>query len=142
MPHCLILILVIAGLVAAAAGNTLPAHAAGPAAAERRRECKVDVLLAVDLDEEGGDVADLLPDADVALPDQDARVVHRLREAELEDLGLKPTLHDLCGGQSEDVIELLLVLGEEAKLHHPAEEGAALEHARFALVLQREQVAR
>ena len=46
------------------------------------------MLLTVDTDEEGGDVHQLLPHADVALADQDTGVVDGLGQGLLVHLGL------------------------------------------------------
>ena len=52
-------------------GHVLALDASVAAAAEGRLVGEVDVLLGVQPDQEGGDVDDLLADADVALADQD-----------------------------------------------------------------------
>jgi len=71
-----------------------------------RGERKVNVLLAVETDDERGDVDDLLANADVALLDQDTGVVDRLGKTELEDLGLEAALEEILGLEVEHVIEL------------------------------------
>jgi len=68
------------------------------------------VLLAVGAHEEGGNVHDLLADANVALLDQHARVVNRLGEAELEHDRLETALEESLGVEREHVIELVLGL--------------------------------
>jgi len=85
------------------------------------------VLLGIDTDVEGGDVYQLLPDADVALFDEDASVVDRFGEALLEDLSLKTALKELLGRKLKDEIELELLLGEESKAGHFPHEGLSLE---------------
>jgi len=77
-------------------------------AAEGRVEREVDVLLRVGAHEERGHVHDLLADANVALANEHARVVHRLGEAELEHQGLQTALEESLGVEREDVIELVL----------------------------------
>jgi len=79
--NLLVVLLVVVATPTTRARQPLALHAARAAAAERRLEREVDVLLAVRADEEGGHVDDLLADADVALADQHARVVHRLGQA-------------------------------------------------------------
>lgn len=61
-------------------------HAAGAATAVWGVEAEVNVLLRVDAHHEGGHVHDLLADADVALANENARVVDGLGEAELHHL--------------------------------------------------------
>ena len=68
------------------------------------------MLLAVGAHEEGGNVHDLLADANVALLDQHARVVNRLGEAELEHDRLETALEESLGVEREHVIELVLGL--------------------------------
>lgn len=55
------LILLLSGL------GLLPPYATGTPTTERRCQCEVDVFLAVEADDEGGDVDDLFADA-VELP--------------------------------------------------------------------------
>ena len=52
--------------------------------------------------------------------DQDARVVDRLGEAELEDLGLQAALEEVGGFEREHVIELHLGLIEDTKAREAA----------------------
>ena len=68
------------------------------------------MLLGVDANVEGGDVHELLADANVALLDQHARVVNRLGEAELEHDRLETALEESLGVEREHVIELVLGL--------------------------------
>ena len=68
------------------------------------------MLLAIGANEERGHVHDLLPDADVALADEHAGVVHRLGEAKLEHESLEAALEESLGVEREDVIELVLGL--------------------------------
>merc|ERR1719277_611168 len=130
----------VAAAVAALLLHHLAANAPGPAAAERGGEGEVDVLLTVEAHQEGRDIADLLADADVALAYQHARVVDRLREPELEDLGLQAALHDLRAGETQHVIQLLLALHQQADADHATEQRFALEHVLLALLVEREQV--
>mmetsp|Transcript_96925 Transcript_96925/g.312401 ORF Transcript_96925/g.312401 Transcript_96925/m.312401 type:complete len:386 (+) Transcript_96925:2-1159(+) len=117
----------------------LATNAAGTAAAEGRGQREVNVLLAVQAHQEGRDVADLLADADVTLADERAGVVDGLGKAELEHLGLQAALHDLRGGQTQDIIELLLGLQQQAETGHAAEERIALEHPLLTLLVERQQ---
>ena len=78
------------------------------------------MLLAVSTHEEGGDVHNLLAHADVPLADEHARVVDRLGEAELEDLGLQAALEEVGGLERQHVVELRLLLVEHAEAQQPA----------------------
>merc|ERR1719149_161757 len=136
-------VLVVAAVALAALGRDgLPLLAARAPAAVRRGDGEVDVLLRVGAHHEGGDVDDLLADADVAVADQDARVVDRLGEAKLEDLGLQAALEEVGGLQRKHVIQLLLGLVEHAQTQQPAEQGTALEHAARVLLLEGQQSTR
>mmetsp|Transcript_96921 Transcript_96921/g.312388 ORF Transcript_96921/g.312388 Transcript_96921/m.312388 type:complete len:386 (+) Transcript_96921:2-1159(+) len=117
----------------------LATNAAGTAAAEGRGQREVNVLLAVQAHEEGGDVANLLANANVPLADQGPCVVDGLRQAKLEHLGLQAALHDLRGREAEHVVELLLGLEQQAEPNHAAQQGIALEHSLLALLVEGEQ---
>ena len=97
------------------------------------------MLLGVDTDHERRDIDDLLPDADVPLPDQDAGVVDGFSEAQFEDEGLEAALEDVGGGQGEDVVELGLRLVQEAVAVHAAHQGGPLEDALGVLVVEGEE---
>merc|ERR1719189_107221 len=83
----------------------LACNTAWAAAPKGRGQGKVNMFLAVEAYEVGGDVADLPPDADVALADEHTCVMDRLGKAQLEDLGLQAPLHDLRSCQAQHVIE-------------------------------------
>lgn len=91
----LIVVFVIGVVTALSACDGLAFDAAGAAAAEGRVEAEVDVFLAVDAHHERRDVDELLPDADVALLDEHARVVDGLGEAQLHHLGLQAALEEI-----------------------------------------------
>ena len=62
-------------------------------------------------------------DSDVLLEDKDASLMDGGSEVSLLDKGLKSSLQVLGSGQTEDVIELALVVLEESESHHSADEG-------------------
>jgi hypothetical protein len=62
--------------------------------------------------------------------------MHGAGDLELEDLGLETTLHELSHGQTEDVIELTLVLSEETETSHTAEKGFTLEDTTLILLIE------
>ena len=82
----------------------------------------------------------LLPDADVSLSDQHSGVVNRLGESELEHLGLEPPLHEVLGLESQHVVELHLVLGQDPGPHQAAEQRIALKQSPGILLIQGEQL--
>mmetsp|Transcript_2558 Transcript_2558/g.9831 ORF Transcript_2558/g.9831 Transcript_2558/m.9831 type:complete len:269 (-) Transcript_2558:5-811(-) len=123
-------------------GGPLARDAAGAALAVGRGDGEVDVLLRVDADHEGGHVDDLLADADVALLDEDARVVDRLGEALLEDLGLEAAFEEFLRRHLEHRVELELRLVEEPVPRHAPQQRAALEDALRVLRIERQELAR
>merc|ERR1719263_1501798 len=130
----------LAAAIAALGIHALPAHTAWTAATEWRSECELNVFLAVNANEERRDVANLLANADVPLTDEGTGVVDGLGEAKLEDLGLEAALHDLGTGQTQDIIELPLVLQQQTHAHHSAQQCVSLEHARLVLLIEGEQM--
>merc|ERR1711971_1022705 len=100
--------------------QVLPLVASGASSAEGAGQSKVDVLLAVNAHHEGGNVNDLLADADVLLADQDTCMMDRLGQALLEDNSLQAALQEIIGLQSQHVIELVLGLVQQTILVHAA----------------------
>ena len=82
----------------------------------------------------------LLPHADVSLLDENTGVVNRLGEPELEHLGLEPALHEVLGLESQHVVELHLVLGQDPGPHQAAEQRIALKQSPGILLIQGEQL--
>jgi len=58
----------------------------------------------------------------VLLENENASVVDGAGEVTFLDLGLESSLKELSSGQTEDIIELTLVVFEETKSHHSADE--------------------
>merc|ERR1719265_1849802 len=126
-------------VLATASCGLLAAHTARAPTPEWGGEGEVDVLLRIDAHEERWDIADLLPDTDVALADERPGVVDGLGETKLEDLRLEAALHNLRGGEPKHVIELALVLEEQPESRHATQHCLALEHTRLALLVHGEQ---
>ena len=81
-----------------------------------------------DSDHEGGDVDELLSNGDVLLSEEDSGVVDGGLGADDSFLGhdgLESSLEELVDGETEDVIELPLVVLEEAQSDHSSDEGVA-----------------
>lgn len=108
-------------------GDGLPLIAAGTAAAVRGGDREVDVLLRVGANHEGGNVDNLLANADMTVADKDASMMDRLGEAQLEDLRLQAAFQKVGGLKSKHVIQLLLGLVEYTKTQQPAAESGSRE---------------
>ena len=81
------------------------------------------MLLGADTDHEGRNVNGLSSDGDVLLEDEDASLMDGGSEVTLLDERLQSSLHVLGGGQTEDIIELALIVLQESKTDHSADEG-------------------
>ena len=127
-------------------GHALALDAAGAATAKGRRERKVNVFLRVEAHNEGGDVDRLLADPvlvgvpNVALADEHAGVVDALGHAELEHQGLQAALEQVLDGEAQHVVELCLVLVEDACADQAADQGVALKQALGVLLVEGEQL--
>jgi len=85
------------------------------------------VLLGLHTDQKGGDVDDLLSDADVSLADEDTGVVDRLGKSVLEDNGLQTSLQKVLNLEGKDEIELVLLLGENSVTVESSQESGSIE---------------
>lgn len=110
-------------------GSTSAGNSAGSALAVGGVEAKVDVFLAISANKEGGNVDSLLAHANVSLSNENTGMVDGLGEALLEDLGLQSALHQSLGGELEDIIEGVLLVGHEAVALEAADEGGGLEQS-------------
>jgi len=90
---------------------------------------KLDELLGGASDDEGGGVNHLLADSDVALTDEDARLMDGSGKVTSDNEGLESALHELRDGQSKDVIEFALILVEETETDHASDEGITFENS-------------
>ena len=136
----LLVVLIVASRLVGSSSSTLPLDTARTSTTVGGGEREVNVLLGVETDNEGGDVNDLLADADVALTDQDTGVVDRLGKTRLEDLGLEATLQEVLNLQGQDVIELHLVLVQDTDAHKTANQCVTLEQATGVLVLEGQEL--
>ncbi|GET93191.1 40S ribosomal protein S9, putative [Leishmania tarentolae] len=132
-------------VVIAAAGmalGSLCAHAldaARAAVAERRSISEGDVTLTAHAHNEGRNRHNLLGDGDVTLLNQDAGVVHGLGKASLEDDRLQAALENVRHRQRQHVIQLVLLLVEEAVLVAAAHYGGTLQQAAWVVLRQRQK---
>lgn len=118
----------------------LSANATGTAAAERRVESKVNVLLRIETDDERRDIDDLLADTDVALANENAGVMNGLGKAELVDTSLKAALQEIFELQGKDVIQLHARLVEHTNANETSNEGIAFEETFGVLLVESKQL--
>lgn len=107
---------------------------------EWRVQGKVNVLLRVDLDEERWYIYNLLSDANVSLADENTGMMDALCQSKLEDESLKTTLQHILWGQSQHIIQFVLVLCQESVLEHSSQEGLSLEKTTWILLIKSEQL--
>merc|ERR1719502_1020477 len=134
-----IFILVTAAVLSGA--SALASDTTWAAATKWRSESKVNVLLTVQSHEKAWNVTDLLAYTDVALTNEHASMMNGLCKAELEDFSLKTTLHNFCHSETQDIIQLLLALQQQAKADHTAQQGVASEDALLVLLVEGEESA-
>ena len=106
----LLILLLVVTTTPTGSRHPLALDATRAASAKGRVERKVNVLLALGTDEERRHIHDLLADADVALANEHASVVHRLGEAKLEHKSLQAALKEGLSVERKNVIELVLGL--------------------------------
>lgn len=114
----------------------LSANTTRAAAAERRVQSEVNVLLGVETDDERRNVHNLLADTNVTLADENTGVVDSLGETQLEDASLKATLQEILDLQGEHVIELHARLIEDTDTDETANEGIAFEKTLGVLLVE------
>lgn len=131
----LILFLAVTALLGVATGNTT-----GAATTEGRLRREVNVLLGVQADQEARHVHGLLADDDVTLDNENTSVVDGAGKTQLEDLGLQTTLQEVLDGQSQDVIELHLILGEHTRADQLADQSVTLKETLLVLLVTGQQV--
>ena len=86
-------------------------------------------------------VDEVLADLDVSLVDEDSSLVDGLGlEAFLVDPGLESLVQELIDGETQDVIQLELLIGEQTISVHSVEQCSALEKSSGVLLLKGEQL--
>ena len=98
------------------------------------------MLLGVQSDHERRNIDDLLTNSDVSLGDQNSGVVDRSGQTQLEDLGLQSSLQEVLWSQSQDVIQLHLVLWQDTDSDQSSDQSVTLEQSLFVLVVSGQQV--
>lgn len=101
---------------------------------------EVNVLLGVQSNHERWNVDDLLTNSDVSLGDQDSSVVDRSSQTQLEDLGLQSSLQEVLWSQSQDVIQLHLVLWQDTDSNQSSDQSVTLEQSLLVLLVSGQQV--
>merc|ERR550525_238969 len=135
------LLLIAATIISASLAllGGLPLDTSWSAASEWRLEAEVNVLLGIQTDNERWNVANLLHDANVSLPYEDACVVDGLGESELEHLSLQTALQEVLNLETKNVIELHLALVQDSNPDQTSEKSITFEQSLGILLLQSEQ---
>jgi hypothetical protein len=102
----LILLSIIITILLLGRLSLLSANTAGTSTTKWRAQGEIDVLLGIETNNEGGNVNDLLANADVSLTDENTGMVDRLGETELVDARLQTTLQEILNLKGQHVIEL------------------------------------
>merc|ERR550525_67148 len=125
------LLLIAATIISASLAllGVLPLDTSWSAASEWRLEAEVNVLLGIQTDNERWNVDNLLPDANVSLPDEDACVVDGLGESELEHLSLQTALQEVFNLETKNVIELHLALVQDSNPDQTSEKSITFEQS-------------
>lgn len=97
------------------------------------------MLLGVGADQERRNIHQLLANADVTLTNEDASVMDRLGQVELENLGLKASLHEDLRGELQDIIKRVLFVSEDTISLQAADQRRSLEKALGVLSVQSQQ---
>jgi len=130
-------------LVVIASGSprcgALLSDTSGRSLAIRRVGSEIDVLLRSCPDGESWDVHELASHTDVALLDEDTRVVDGLGQTLFVDLSLEATFQEFLRGKLQDEIQLELIIGKETVTTHPTEESSTLEDALGVLRVKSQQ---
>lgn len=100
------------------------------------------MLLAVQSDDEAGDVDNLLSDTDMALLDEDTGVVDGLGKAELVDAGLQTAFQEIFDFQGEHVIELHAGFIEHTDPDETTDKGVAFEETLRVFFFEGEKLTR
>ena len=83
-----------------------------------------------------------LVDGDFLLEDEGSGLMDGFGVVGVEDDGLESSVQELLSGQSEDVIELLLLLAEDADSEHSVDQGFSFENSLGVLLVEGEEVSR
>ena len=157
LQNLLLILLTVALLLLGGGSSTLALNATSAASAVWRSESEVNVLLGVETNNERRYVDDLLANAvrttdvsngtlawpydipNVSLSDQDTSVMDRLREANLEDLGLETTLQEVLDLEGQHVIETHTRLVQDTDADKTTDKGVTLEQTLGVLRVELEQ---
>ena len=118
--------------------------AAGPAwllCLKGGQRSEVDLLLGCGSHQELGSVDEVLADLDVSLVDEHSSLMDALGlEAFLIDSGLQSLVKELIEGETQDVIELELFIGEETISVHSVEKCGTFEKSSGIFFLEGEEL--
>ena len=96
----------------------------------------MNVLLRRDSNHERWNVDELLSNGNVSLSDQRSGVMDRVSELSGGNKGLKSSSHELVDGETENVIELSLVLLQQSKLDDSSDEGVTFEGSSWVVLIK------
>ncbi|EDK39594.2 40S ribosomal protein S9-B [Meyerozyma guilliermondii ATCC 6260] len=101
---------------------------------------KVNVLLRLQSNHERWNVDDSLTDGNVSLSNQHSSVVDRSSQTQFENLSLQSSLQEIFWFQSQDVIQLHLVLWQHTNLHQSSDQSITFEQSLWVLLVSGQQV--
>lgn len=120
--------------------RVLSLDSTGSATSVWRLWSEVNVLLGVQSHHERWDVDNLLTNSNVSLGNQDSSVVDRSGQTQLENLSLQSSLQEILDSQSQDVIQLHLVLTQDTNSHQSSDQSVTFEQSLLVLVISGKQV--
>lgn len=101
---------------------------------------EVNVLLGVQSNNERWDVDNLLTNSNVSLGDQDTGMVDRSGQTQLVNLGLQTSLQEVLWLQGQNVIQLLLVLGQDTSTDQSSDQSVTFEQSLWVFLVTGQQV--
>jgi len=128
-------VLILSGIIASRAFLvSLSLDTSRSSTAEGTGKGELNVLLAVETHHERRNVYQPLADTDVTLLDEHTSVVDGLGVTSVEHDGLEPAVEELLHGQTEDVVQLVLSLGDKTQAHQATQKGSTFEQPLVVLL--------
>lgn len=78
----------------------------------------------------------------MSLLDEDSGVVDGPGETLLEQHRLQSSVHEFVQGQTQHIIELVLVFAQQTVAHHPSHKGRTLEETPWVMLVQGQKLSR
>lgn len=120
--------------------SSLSSNSTWSSTTEWRGSSEVNVLFRFQSDHERWDADNLLTNSNVSLRNQDSSVVNRLGQTQLVDLGLQSSFQEIFDLQSQDVIQLLLVFGQDTNSHQSSDQSITFEQSLWVLFVSGQQI--